>query len=232
MTTINMLRGGVGNGDNRDIYTGHMYPRPDLLAENMSDKMGWENAHDSVHAVHRWNSCKCWDHGAIKRAKDAEGSSSCSLEVGDEIPLVWIPNRHTLEAITLSVNSGIEGVVLGVKRSKVLEGAKVMSGATTVGTVLTGSAAGPLPSTVIGQPEIDALACNERMDLDKFCGECDSQGCFYEHWFASPILIGGCEYEGQYLSLVIEALPEDFDCASCCLDVSVGARLRIPFIGD
>ena len=49
---------------------------------------------------------------------------------------------------------------------------------------------------------------------------------------AEPELIGECAYAGQYLSLVIEALPADYDCRACCLQVEVGAAFRSWRAGD
>lgn len=232
MTIINMLRGGVGNGDKQNIYQFQTFPRPDILAENMPVNKGWEYMADSFHYVERWNTCECFNEGAIEAAKAEDDSTDkCCLEVGDEIPLIFIPNRHTIEALTLTVNMGIEGVILGVKRYKVSKGDKMVAGATLVGTEMTAISGNPLPATIITQEDIDALGCNDRIDLDEFCKQCNGGGCHTEKWLTTPQLVGGCEYEVEYLSLVIEALPVDFDCAACCLDISLGARTRIPMLG-
>lgn len=233
MSIINMLRGGKAHGDNGDQYNYNMYPRPDLLLENMAEFMGWENSKDSFHMVHRWNSCLCHDKGALMRAKKADPTTdACGLEVGDEIPLVWIPNRATLEAVTLTVNAGIAGVVGELVRYSVQDGEHVIADATEEAIHLAGSDLGPLPSATIDQAAIDALGCDERLDLDKFCQACSSGGCMYQEYLPDPELVGGCEPEGQYLSLRLTELPDDFDCASCCLDIDVGARLRIARCGD
>jgi len=233
MSIINMLRGGAANGDNRSTFSHNMYPRPDYLLEDMAENIGWENSKDSFHLVHKFNACECHTSGAVKRAKNADDSTdSCCIEQGDEIPLVWIPNRATLEAVTLAVNNGIAGVEVGIRRYTVADGQRILSDATLVGPHLAGSDAGPLPSATITQAEIDDLGCNDRLDMSRFCGECENGGCFYQEWLPAPVLVGGCAPEGQYLSLVIETLPDDFDCSSCCLDIDVGARVRIARCGD
>jgi len=234
MSIINMLRGGHANGGSgTPVYTHNMYPRPDMVLDDMAQYVGWENSKSAFHLVHRFDACKCHDAGALLRAKKADATTdACGLEVGDEIPLVWIPNRATIEAVTLEVVSGIAGVTVGVRRYEVTDGNMVIADATAVADHLAGSDAGPLPSTAVTQADIDALSCDDRLDLDRFCQQCASDGCYYQDWLATPALVGGCEPAGQYLSLVIEELPDDFECGSCCLQIDVGAQVRIPRTGD
>jgi hypothetical protein len=238
MAIINMLRSGKGNGDSGSVFNYHMYPRPDLKVDNMGVQIGWENQPDAFHLSQRWNMCSCFNSGAVQRAKESAGEDNCIIEEGDEIPLVWIPSKWTLESITLDVRSGVEGMLVDVKRYSVPAGGKVIANATQVAVELTDLDVSPQPGITINQAYLDALTCKERVPLDQFCKECEKEGCYFEKRLTTPVVVGAdangkvCGRSGQYLSLVIKTLPDGFDCSSCCLEVSLGARVRVPFIGD
>ena len=230
MSIINMLRGGVATGD---VSNGHMYPRPDYKLDQMAENKGWEKLADSFHMVERMDFCECSHTGGIERAKAADPTTDeCCIEVGDEIAMVWIPNRFTVTAFTLDIVQGVTGLVVGLARYSVPAGANVISGAVAVDTPLTGSVGDPLPGTVVDQSVLDGLTCKDRLPFDDFCTTCESDGCFYQEFLPSPELIGGCAPEGQYLSLVIEALPDGgLCCTDCCPVIDVGARVLINRMG-
>lgn len=238
MTIINMLRGGKANGPNGDQYTQHMYPRPDYPVEQMAQNDGWENRADSFHYVEKFDLSLCWNSGAVKRAKDADaGTTECVLEVGDRIPMVWVPNKATIEGTTMHIVSGIAGVVLGLDWTDIGEGDMVIADGTPDVTLpITAVDATPLPSpnAPIDQAFLDAFKCGNRIGLDEFCPTCENEGPFVQAFEAAPVLVGGgtSRFAGRYYSLVIEALPVDFDCATCCLDIDVGVRVRIPRAGN
>ena len=245
MTVINMLRGGKANGPNGDLYTQNMYPRPDLKTQDMAQNDGWENRNDSFHISAKFDLSLCWSSGAVQRAKAADTGTTedCLLEVGDRIPMVWVPNNTTIEAVTMDIVSGIGAdgaglfVQLGVDWTDVTFDDWVIGGGTPDATLpITGVKTTPIPNPAgtVDQAYLDAFTCNDRIPLGEFCPACENKGIYTEAWEATPVLVGaGTSWAaGRYYSLVIEALPTDFECSDCCLNVDVGVRIRVPRAGN
>jgi len=239
---INMLRGGKANGPDGRTFTQNMYPRPNYKVADMANNDGWENRPDSFHYVEKFDLCQCWNSGAVERAKAADTTTDeCTLEVGDTIPLVWVPNRSTVRGLTLDIVGGIEGVTLGVQTREFVVNDNIMSEGDLI-SQMTGLDAAPFPPDTdpIDQAYLDSFNCGNRIPLDEFCG-CDGQGNYYE-WDLSEIpanakdhiLVGGgtAKYGGLIVDLVIEALPADLDCEKACLNVDVGARVQVPRAGN
>lgn len=243
MTMINMLRGGKANGPDGRTYTQNMYPRPNYKVSQMAKNDGWENRPDSFHYVERFDLCQCWNSGAVERAKAEDTTTDeCTIEAGDVIPLVWVPNRSSVESLTLDVVSGVEGIVLGIQTRHFFWDQNINDIPDAVALQMTGVPADPMVGgpDPIDQEYLDSFKCGNRIPLDEFCG-CDGRGEYREMWLSAnddgiprPVLVGGGNKinAGYIVDLLIEAVPTDLDCANACLIVDVGARVRVPHAGN
>jgi len=241
MTMINMLRGGKANGPDGRTYTQNMYPRPNYKVSDMAKNDGWENRPDSFHYVEKFDLCLCWNSGAVERAKAADTTTDeCAIEAGDVIPLVWVPNRSSVEGLTLDVVQGVEGVVLGLQTRHFFWDQNINDTPDAVALQMTGKSADPMVGgpDPIDQAYLDSFKCGDRIPLDDFCG-CDGRGQYYEMIMKvdgsyQPTLVGGGTSinAGYIVDLLIEEVPEDLDCSKACLNVDVGARVRVPRAGN
>ena len=209
MAIYHLYNGGEAIGNNRRP----MYPRPEpLYTDKGPNAVAYEKHHSGIALSRIFNSDDC-----------IFGNEKCvEWGVGDVFSLLLLPTEHLYKGLWIKILNGIDGIEFNVLRQTVEP-----TGLVAQTNIADGLSATPYPAPVIDPATLGKC---DRPALEDFCRSCGGEGGSQYIAPAAPYLVGEpadlqTEPYRELISIEITAVPDDFDCSKCALEIMLSADL-------